>query len=257
MRLLFSSLRERIGAAVAAVLVAMCFCMCGLVFIFYMTPRQALEARRISNIPQMGADDVITTPAGDDILITGRLNDNPTIDGNFVAYRLEEWQVRESSSDDPDVEPTGSWNSVETHVPDLTLDVNGQALTVLSDANVSLSGSLHEEVRLSSASLGAENFDNEWIPDGSERFRGFHNSDLVTVLGTKSSTGDIVPDKLFLGDRVAFEESERDAASGFLIGGICMLILSPITLVAGVIGSIFGRRNNRGFNFGSGRRRFL
>lgn len=257
MRLLFSSIRERIGAAVVAVIAAMFFCMCGVVFVFFLAPRQALEARRIGNISQMDGAGVVNAPAGTDILITGRLTDNPTLDGDLVAYRLETWQVRESSSDDPDINPSGSWNTSETNVPNLTLDVNGQALTLLADSNVSLSGSLHEEIRHSDSSLGAEDFDDNWIPDGSQRFRGLQNGDLTTVLGTKASTGGVIPDKLYVGDRVAFEESEKEAASGFLVAGICMLVLAPVTVIGGILGTVFGRRRNRGLNLNLGRRRFL
>lgn len=65
---------------------------------------------------------------------------------------------------------------------------------------------------------------------------------LTTVLGQKATTGGIIPEHLFAGDRVAFETSQRQAASGLLFSGICLMILSPLVLVGGLLFVLFRRR---------------
>lgn len=245
---IFRILRERIGAVIASVFAAIAFCICGLMFTFFLAPRQALEARRIGNLPQMDASYVTAAAPGDDILITGSLQDNPLLlaDSDLVAYHLEEWEVRLPDADEEgDREPTGLWNTLERVVPDLNLDVGGQNTRLLAATDVTFSGAIHEELILGEGTTTA-NYDGQPLPHGSWRYRGFFNGDLITVLGTKASADGVIPEKMYAGDRVAFEQSEEDAAQGLLIGGIVLMACAPLVLVGGVLGAIFGRRR-RGF----------
>ncbi len=247
---ILSSIRERIGVVIAAVIAAIGFCICGALFTFYMAPRQALEASRISNLPMMDAQHVAAAQAGDDILITGALANNLPLfdDSALVAYSLSEWDVTppSSDSDSADTDPTGSWRSVESVVPDLTLDMSGQPVQLLAASNAALSGPLHEELFYAEGGESAK-YNGEWLSEGSLRYRGFYDGDLTTVLGKKAASGGVIPDKLYAGDRVAFEQSEADAAKGMLYAGICFMVLAPIVLVGGVLGAAFGRRRRRRF----------
>jgi hypothetical protein len=65
---------------------------------------------------------------------------------------------------------------------------------------------------------------------------------LTTVLGEKAASGGITPSQLYGGDRAAFEEAERQAASGLLFAGLCAMALSPVVLVGGILAALFGRR---------------
>jgi len=159
----------------------------------------------------------------------------------FVAYKLEEWVVTLPDSDDDDDDPDGSWETIERVLPDLSLNVDGEVVLILSVNGVQLSGPLHEELIYSESYAEAE-YDNEWIPDGSWRYSGFYNGDLTTVLGKKASAGGVIPDELYAGDRVAFVESQHAEAKGMLIAGIIMLACSPVVLVGGGLAAIFGRR---------------
>ena len=239
---IISSIRERIGAAIAAVIGAIALLGCGALFAFVLSPQQALEARRIERMPLMNATDVAEAPAGKEVLVTGRLADNPLMDeGGFVAYRLQEWIVTLPDPDDPDDEPSGKWETIERLVPDLTLDVNGEIVWILSANDATLSGPLHEELIYSDSYDEAQD-GGEWVPHGSLRLRGFFNGDLATVLGKSASTGDIIPQELYAGDRIAFSDSKHQAARGMFIAGICMMILAPAVLVGGIAAGLLGRR---------------
>lgn len=246
---IFQRIRERIAAVIGVVFFSIFICICGAVFTFYLAPQQAIEASRISNLPQMDGGIVAATAPGTDILITGWLSGNSPLfsDSSFVAYYLEEWNVTPGSTDeDGETDPSGDWETVERVIPDLNLDINGQVVQVLSSTSASFSGDLHEEV-VRGNGVEEARYDNEWLPEGSQRYRGFYEGDLMTVLGQKASSGGIIPEKLYSGDRVAFEQSERDAAKGMLIAGISMMVCAPLFLALGGLGAVFGRRTRRGF----------
>ncbi|HNB52036.1 MAG TPA: hypothetical protein PK530_08845 [Anaerolineales bacterium] len=246
---IFQLIRERIAAVIGVVFFSIVICICGAAFTFYFAPQQALEANRISNLPQMDAGYVVSANPGTEILITGVLANNPALlaDSNLVAYELERWDVTPPNNDN-DTTPDGSWESVETVIPNLTLEANGQNLTILAANTASLSGALHEEI-VRGDGFETASYNGENLPEGSLRYQGFFNGDLTTVLGQKASTEGIVPAKLYAGDRVAFEQSEKDAAKWMLVAGIAMMICSPLFLVLGGVGAIFGRNTRGGGGF--------
>ena len=240
--MLILSIRKRIGVIVAAVVGTAAMLGCGAMFAFVFSPGQALEARRIEKMPLMDAEALVAAPIGEAVLLTGRLEDSPRLDGNFVAYTLDEWVVTPANLATPDDKPDGSWKRVERVVPALNLNVGGQAVSTLSASDATLSGPLHEELAYSNAYRGAEDTGGEWLPAGSLRYRGLFNGDLVTVLGKKASTGDVIPEEIYAGDRVAFAESKRRAARGLFTAGLCLMGLAPVVLVGGVLSALFGRR---------------
>lgn len=239
---ILGAVRNRINSAVAAVIGAIMFLTCGALMAFVFSPQMALQARQIERMPLMGAAELSSAAVGDDVLITGWLQDNPVLDeGGYVAYRLEEWVVTPADPDDSNDEPDGSWQSRERRVPALTLDVNGAVVRTLGNDQATLSGPLHEEILYSDSNETAS-YNGEWLPDGSWRYNGLFNADLVTVLGKKGSTGDVAPDELYAGDRVAFADSKHQAARGLLIGGISMMVCAPLVLIGGLLAAVFGRR---------------
>jgi hypothetical protein len=149
--------------------------------------------------------------------------------------------VTPPAPDDDGGEAKGSWKTAESRIPDLRLNVQGQTVQLLRADGATLSGSLHEEWVYSDAGLKAD-YDGEPLPHGSLRYQGFLNDDLVSVLGKKASTDGVIPSELYAGDRVAFADSKRSAAQGFVIGGICLSVLAPTILIAGVLGALLGRR---------------
>jgi len=243
---IFRSVRERLGAAGAAVIGAVFLLGCGALMTFVLSPQQELEARRIERMPLMEAADVGSAAVGEELLITGRLDDNPLMDGGFVAYRLDEWEVSYPDYDDSDSEPEpdGDWRRVEQVVPDLNLLVGTMVVRTLAANDAKLSGPVHEEL-VYSDSYDEAQYNGEWVPHGSWRFKGFFNGDLVTVLGKRASAGGILPEEYYAGDRVAFADSKHEAAKGLLIGGMVMMVCAPVVLVGGVFAALFGRRRRR------------
>jgi hypothetical protein len=246
----FEILRRRIGAVFAAFGASLMCCICGALMTFVFAPAQALQAARISGLPRVeNAAAVQAVAAGDELLVTGVLTGNPVVfeDAGLVAYSEDEWQVTvpSSSNDDPGSsrEPHGSWKSVKTDVPALTLEMNGQPVALQAAGGVTLSGPLHEQL-VPGNGISAK-YNGQSLPDGSRRYQGLRNGDQVTVLGKKAAGEGIAPDQLFAGDRAAFEENQRQAAAGLLIFGIVMMVMAPVVLVGGVLGAIFGRGRRR------------
>ena len=239
---IFSSIRERIGMVIGAGVGALALLGCGLLFALVLAPKQKIEAQQIERMPIMDADAVADAPAGEEILVTGRLAGETLPDyGKFVAYELEEWVVSPADPATPDAEPDGDWETVRQITPDLELTIDGKAIHLLAAERAKLSGPLHEEL-VYSDNYDAAEYEGETLPDGSLRYRGFYARDLVTVLGKKASTGGVIPDEYYAGDRVAFTESKHSAAKGMLIGGICMIGLAPLLLIGGILSAIFRRR---------------
>jgi len=239
---LFRAMRERLGNIFGAVIGSIALLGCGLLFALVLAPQQKLEARRIERIPIMDAGVVSSAPAGEEILITGRVEGEPLAGvREFIAYELEVWTVTPADPDDPDDEPRGSWENVETILPELQLNMGDEKVLILSAENVTLGGALHEEILRGTGNLSAET-EGEWLPDGTQRFKGFYFGDLTTILGVKASADGVIPDELFAGDRVTFIESQHEAAKGLLIAGVSMMVCSPVVLVGGILSAIFGRR---------------
>ena len=239
---LFAALRRRsrlvIGAAIAAALLL----SCGALMILFYSPRQALLARRIDRMPDLDAPAIQAAPPGTELLVTGRLDDNPILDpGDFVAYTVQAWAVTPPAPDDDDGEPKGSWKTAENVGPRPHPARRRPDGAILRAENTPLSGALHEQLIYSEQPLAAE-YEGQRLPHGTLRMQGLRDGDRVTVLGKKASTGGVIPDELYAGDRVAFADSKRSAARGFLIGGLCLSGLGPAVLVAGVLTALFGRR---------------
>ncbi len=242
---IFARMRERIGSAVAAVIGSVALLGCGLFFALFLAPQQKLEARRIERLPVLDAANLDQSAPGDEVLFTGHLEDNPSIleDENFVAYFLEEWQVTVPDYDpeEPDREPEGDWVTLETRIPDLQAEISGGSVTILKSDSATLTGPLHEVISYGQSNLTAP-YEDQWLPDGSQRIRGFYDRDLITVLGQKATVSGVIPTELFAGDRVAFVESKHAAAKGLLIAGIAMIGCAPVVLIGGGLAALFGRR---------------
>jgi hypothetical protein len=235
-------LRKRTRLVTASAVAAFLLFICATLMVFIFSPRQALLARRIDRMPVLDATAIQAARPGAEILVAGRLQDNPVLEqGGFVAYTRDEWRVTPPAPDDDDNKPTGSWTTAESVVPDLTILVKERTVRILRAEDVTMSGALDEKLIRSDATLEADH-DGKSLPNGTQRIQGMLNGDLITVLGKKASTGGVIPTELFAGDRVAFAESKRSAARGLLYGGLCLFGLAPAVLVGGVLGALFWRR---------------
>jgi len=242
---MLNRIRDRITGIVAAFIGSIVILGCGLVFTFFLAPKQKIEAQKIENLPLMDALDVNKASLGDALLISGWLVKNPIIfqEGEFIACNIEEWEVSipEYDPENPDKEPEGTWKNIERIAPDLTIEVNDVLIRILSAEDVYFNGPVHERILPSTGHYQAK-YMGDWLPEGSRRVRGFINGDLVTVWGKRASSVAVIPDELFAGDRVSFVDSKHAAAKGLLIAGISMMVCSPIIMLVGILLSIFGKR---------------
>jgi hypothetical protein len=241
---LLGRLRQRMGGLLAALAGSVACCVCGAMMAFVFAPGQALRASQIAGLPQIDAAALEAAAAGETVLITGVLSGNsPLLDGyDLVAYSEEEWQVSVNTTDpDGPSTPSGRWQSLQTVVPELSLDMSGQVIQLQAATSARLSGPLHEAMILGGGALEAD-YMGDPLPDGTRRFKGLSDGDMTTVLGKKAASNAVAPEQLFLGDRAAFETSQRQAASGLLYSGICSMLMAPVVLIGGLLGVIFWRR---------------
>ena len=239
---LFRNIRNRASSAIAAVIGAAFFFICGAILAFVVSPQQALEWRRIQNLPQLDAASFAAADSGDEVAITGRLENNQTLtEDGMVAYFREEWVVELPDSDDDDSEPSGSWTTIEEVVPVLMIEISGGTLMTLAADSPRFDGKLHLLLEPGSGVESAD-YESRQMAEGSMRTQGFKDGDLLTVIGDKASTGDLIPRRLYGGDRVSLVNDIRSGARAVFFGGIAMMICAPIVLVIGVLAGLFGRR---------------
>ena len=241
---LFGTVRNRIAGVVGAVISAILLAGCGALMTFVLAPGQAVKASRIEKMPQMDAAYVASAAPGTDILITGIVSGdapNPQLP-DFIAYYQEEWDVSENKNTDGTPQPpSGSWQRVDSVMPNLSLDMNGTSVLLLSDNNVMMSGSnMHEQIVPKTSAFTAD-YNGKKLGEGSLRYTGFFNGDLVTVLGKKSSGDGVVPEELFAGDRVAYEKYQKDVAKALLFMGIAAMVCSPFIMIGGIFAALMGR----------------
>ncbi len=240
------TLRRRIVPTILIMLVSFSCCAFGFVSIFIMAPNQALQAGRISNLPLMDAGAVEAAEVGDTILVSGTLVDNPPLreDSDLVIYREDIWEVGDLvETEEGDSFRQGRWEDGETIVPDLGLEIDGTAVMLREASPVLISGELLREqiIEAEDGPVAEDRAEDRLLADGSQRLRGLANGDLATVLGKKASTGGIVPEEIFAGDRVAFETSQGEQASALLSAGICAMVLAPMFLIGGLAAVVFWR----------------
>jgi hypothetical protein len=175
------------------------------------------------------------------------LTDNATLESDgLVAYIREQWDVKpanKSDNIDSNDTPEGTWDTIETNVPALTIAINGGNIKTIAVSSANLGGNMHETAIKQGTGSEKASHNGQQLPEGSTRMRGFSNGDVVTMVGHKASTGDLTPNRIFGGDRVQLIENIRSGARTMFVIGIVMMICSPIMLIMGVVGALFGRRS--------------
>ena len=239
---LFAQLRNRFKAVLGSFIAAISVFACGAVMTFVLAPNQAILAYKVSRMPMMTEQSVESIAAGGDILITGYLiGDAPTPSlPEFIAYTEDTWKVTVTQDDNGnDNTPSGSWSRVQTVFPELILEMNDAPILIRASNSASLSGSLHEKVVDGNGILQAD-YEGQLLHDGASLYRGFASGDLITILGKKASVGGVIPEQVFGGDRVSFEEYQRNLASSYLVMGVAFMLCSPLVLVIGILAALFG-----------------
>ena len=192
--------------------------------LLWVVPQNLFLAWRISHLPTMDAAAVAAVAPGDDVLVTGRLADNPTTQYDFVYYTLERWEVR--TSPDSAGKPYGRWEDAEGYSPDLFLVVAGGHVLIQGNPDVTLLGDVHLETYEAGSGRRLP-IDAIHIPDGTLRYHGLRNGDRVTVLGRKAASGGIVPSYLFVSDRETFQQRQWESAKNLFLAASFLMVISP------------------------------
>jgi hypothetical protein len=209
---------------------ALLFLALGLFMALLQAPKQEREWRRIEAYPELDKGRYTAVPAGEQLVLSGQLQDNATLNRyEMVAYRVEEWVV----STDDDGDETGSWHTLEVDVPALALAVPGGVVKTAAVGSLSMSGQLHEFMEPSDRRTTAP-YEGRSLAEGSIRTQGFRNRDLVTVVGRKINDGGLQPERLHAGDRASLVDLLRGNVLALrIIGGVFMAVGAVLLGVMG------------------------
>jgi hypothetical protein len=239
---LMRGIRERVGAVIGIGVASLMFLCFGIVLAFFVSPKQAVEWRRVERLPVLDAAAVEALAPGEELVITGHLDGNdPLTEDGLVAYVRDVWNVEPPDPDEDEDQPDGTWVRDETVAPSLQIAVAGGTIMTASGSSPRFEGGLPEAMVEGDGELSAT-YSGQSLPDGTIRTRGFRDGDLITVHGQKASTGEVLPERLFYGDRVQLVDHMRSGARAAFAIGIGMMICAPIFFVAGVAIAVFGRR---------------
>lgn len=246
---LLQGLGQRVKAVIGAIIGGSLIFVCGFIMAFVVSPSQAIEWRRIQNLPELTPSEFAALSSGEDLAITGTLSGNQALtpDG-LVLYERSRFEV--DPPDDNDNTADGSWTPIESVYPTLKMDFSGTSVDVLAAESITLNLVPHEIIEDAPSGITAT-YGDQTLHEGAIRTSGFKNGDLVTVVGKKASVGGIVPNRIAGGDRVQLVEDIRAGARIAFVLGIAMMICAPIAIIGGVFGGLFfGKRKSMSFNIG-------
>ena len=239
---LVRAVRQRLALLLTVGFVSLLCCIGGAFASFVVAPQQRIDASRTARMSTLSYEAFQAAPAGERLIVMGALADNPPIsdEGEFVAYQMERWTTTLIQDEEQGDFYTGKWDTENrvTEIPVLNVSIEGGTVATLPTESLRLTGALHEEIFESdSAEVDLTNK----RPDDSRRYEGLRNGDTVTILGAKGSGGALIPEALYAGDRVAFDQSNVNQASSLFQMGICMMGLAPLLLLAGLLFALFKR----------------
>lgn len=225
-------LGNRIVGLLFAGAIALCFLAFGLALIFYIGPRQAGQARDIARLPEADARALETAAPGSRLAVSGVLDGNETFTYNgLVAYSRERWVVERDS----DGEYDGSWETLETFVPGLTVQLTdgGPLRTAPSNAAI-MGGQRTSQI----VEYGTGYLEEDGIPAGSIREIGFRNGDFVTVIGTKDPAGRLAVERLYGGERSQLVKEIQTGAKMATVCGGGLLCAVPVVLIIALVATL-------------------
>jgi len=219
----------RLYALGVSAIVALCFLAFGAALVFYFGPQLAQETQRIGDLTELDVASFRATPADQDVLITGVLEDNRkrTSDG-LVAYARERWDVEYDSEDGYE----GSWKTIETVLPELTVSVDGGQVRTVSVESATMGGHRHSQI----VEYGGGKQKANGIPEGSIRVIGYKNEDQITIVGQKTAKGHLLPDRLHGGDRAHLLKELETGLWFTSICGVGMILVAPAILLSALLG---------------------
>jgi hypothetical protein len=198
---------------------ALFFLTMGAALTFWVAPRVGEESQEISHLPELDLAAYRATAPGTRVAVTGVLQDNEEFSGGYVAVARTIWMLS------PEDDTEGVWRDMGTYVPHLTVAIEGGTITTDRGVGVLLTGAMHEETILPDSGTPSE--DGEPV-EGTIQARGLRNGDLVTIIGVKTDTGELLPDEVYGGSREEMIVERRQPSQVWLVIGPALMVFAVI-----------------------------
>jgi hypothetical protein len=156
----------------------------GAMVAFLIAPTSAVKARMIQESPEIDATLIEYIEPGTQIVISGTLEGNQPITGDFVALAPMVWTINEEFAE-------GAWLEAGKYVPELNVISESGTIGTAQGINPAFSGRLHED---KDAAEGEQVSGDRWV-------RGFANGDTVTIIGETTDSGKLRPNEIYGGNR--------------------------------------------------------
>jgi hypothetical protein len=195
----------------------MVLALCSVLALCCFAPQDARDWTKVRKLDAVDAEAFGATEPHSSVLITGMLDGNPTrTPDGLIAYVKQRLDV----PDDGGNRYRETWTTIAQVWPPLSLQVDGQHLRIAQADSVEWGGNLHA----ADLSLDSSKRVNG-IAKESVQVMGFKNGDQVTVAGSKGSNGNLIPTRIYGGDRVdLLRELGRDALVGYVLGIAFILV---------------------------------
>jgi len=194
----------------------------GLILLIFISPGEARKANRIGSLKEADLATFQALAPGQDVVVTGVLTGNAELDYGLVAYHRYRWRIS-TDSDDKEV---GGWRPDMLMAPALTISMPGGQVTTTAMDLPSLGGKYHAY----EAGSGGRMVSGK--PEGSTRWTGFKNGDMVTVVGKKDTSGQITPEILWAGSLQDIIKSFGLDAEAHRSFGWCLTVPALLILLA-------------------------
>lgn len=221
------------------IIVGLGFGLLGLLFLFIVVPQVAKDfvVSRTGLVDNKADFDAV--PIGDDVVVYGELDGNPSIEGEAVVIVQEEL-VRTQGGNDADWD----WEETRRDIPLLILVMQGGSVVLTTDSGpVNLRGERHEVLDAVAGDNLADTYpyQDQRIAEGSTRTFTLKNGDRVTALGMKAGDNELAIRELFGGSPDQLTAELGKGATVFTLAAWCFLGFSGFAIGVGIIAALRGK----------------
>jgi len=181
--------------------------------------------------------------AGSEVAIQGTLDGNTELNTDaLVAYTVERLVERPARSDSG---KRHRWEFVASEFALLKLQIDGGAILISAPGPiVNITGNAHEVIDTSTELAGTARtflYNGQNLGTGARRIRGVRNGDIVSVIGTRTGSGDVQLRRVHAGDVDSFRASLAGESASTAIFGYAGLGLGVLLIITSSV-ALFRRR---------------
>ncbi|MBN1122243.1 MAG: hypothetical protein JXJ17_14290 [Anaerolineae bacterium] len=156
----------------------------GAMVTFVIAPTSAAKSTMIQESQEIDALLFDYIEPGTQVVISGVLEGNPAVEGDFVTIAPLIWTVNQEFAN-------GAWLEGGKFVPELNVIAGSGTIPTAQGVNPAFSGRLHE---VKDSLEGQPVNGDRWV-------RGFYNGDTVTIIGETTADGKLRPNEIYGGNR--------------------------------------------------------